>query len=154
MVGTDTFKQPLKVSINAAFKRALKLVPQLPADAAHGLQDDGLLRLKSHSPTGIPFSSAVSVKSSALTKAPLRQPRSSTSPHTTSRGASPAIFAISSKLRLLSRPIVQTAPGRSSGRGRYLPFPVPLSRPTQPVGSSDRKVEIIGHGWKGTFVGR
>lgn len=36
--------------------------------------------------------------------------------------------------------------GRSSGSGRYFPFPVPESRPIEPVGSVDRKRAIIGHG--------
>jgi hypothetical protein len=48
---------------------------------------------------------------------------------------------------LLSRPIVHTAPGRSGGIGRYLPFPVPESSPTQPVGRLERNCATIGHGY-------
>lgn len=36
--------------------------------------------------------------------------------------------------------------GRSKGRGRYFPLPVPESRPTEPGGNEARKSAIIGHG--------
>jgi hypothetical protein len=32
--------------------------------------------------------------------------------------------------------------------GRYLPLPQPASRPREPGGMVERKVEIVGHGWR------
>ena len=83
-----------------------------------------------------------------LTNAPSRHGRPSTSPQTTSLTTSvpPAVRAISSKPLLLSSPMVHMLPGRSSGRGRYLPLPVPESRPTHPDGMDARNPAIIGHG--------
>jgi hypothetical protein len=43
--------------------------------------------------------------------------------------------------------MVQIWPGRSRGSERYLPFPVPESKPTHPAGKLDRKLEIIGQGY-------
>jgi hypothetical protein len=96
-------------------------------------------------------------KRMAQTNAPSLHPFPMTSPHITSLGIhlvveassvlAPAVLAISKRLRLLSSPMVHTLPGgRSNGSGRYLPLPVPASRPTEPVGNVDINMAIIGHG--------
>lgn len=86
--------------------------------------------------------------SSARTNAPALHGLSNTLLHTTSRTTvpSPAFCAISSKFRLRSKPIVHTLPGFSRGSGRYFPFPVPESIPTQPEGKEDKNLAMIGHG--------
>ena len=72
-----------------------------------------------------------------------------TSPQITSRGTLtfPACLAADRRFLLLSKPIVHIAPDLSRGSGKYFPFPVPESRPTQPVGMSERNRETIGHGY-------
>lgn len=82
----------------------------------------------------------------ARTNAPLLQGRPSTSPHTTSRCTPPAVCAIFRRFLLLSSPMVHMPPGRSKGRGRYFPFPVPESRPTHPTGKDDKNCAMIGQG--------
>src|ERR1700722_1479946 len=90
------------------------------------------------------------------TNTPDLHPRSSTSPRTTSQITPefPEFLAISSRFRLLSRPIVHNLPGWPRGRGRYFPFPVPESRPTEPVGKLDRNWATIGHGYSVVGVSR
>lgn len=88
-----------------------------------------------------------------LTNMPDLQISPRTSPQTTSRvirypGSLPACWAIWSKLRLRSRPIVSTLLRRFAGSGRYFPFPVPESRPIQPVGRSARNLAMMGQGCK------
>jgi len=84
-----------------------------------------------------------------LTKIPVLQGLSRTLPHTTSllTPLVPAVRAMSSKFLLLSRPTVHMSPGRSRGRGRYLPFPVPESSPTHPVQRLSRNLAIMGQGY-------
>ena len=84
-----------------------------------------------------------------FTKIPGRQGLFKMFPSTTSwmTPVPPALLAMSSKFLLRSRPIVQTSLGRSTGSGRYFPFPVPESSPIHPVVRLERKLEIIGHGY-------
>ena len=91
----------------------------------------------------------MSLKGFRLTKIPNLQGLSKTLPHTTSllTPLFPAVRAMSSKFLLLSRPIVHMSPGRSRGRGRYLPFPVPESSPTHPVQMLSRNLAIMGQGY-------
>ena len=96
-----------------------------------------------------PRTIAISLKEFRLTKTPILQGLSRTLLHITSLITSlfPAVRAMSSKFLLLSRPIVHMSPGRSRGRGRYLPFPVPESSPTHPVQRLSRNLAIMGQGY-------